>query len=303
MQFHRARRRLVDGWSDVEANQIWEQAKQIIIHMIQLGKTSEDPILKIIGGITFDPETDYFGPFVGFTGHNYLYGFNGKEIVAEWFEMLRNVKHPKHVAALASNDDIVSWAMKNGGLDVDSLTDGLIESFGPLAPLRLAAMRTVTLNPGIRVAMIANSLFSQAIFTEQGSNGAYWQVPVAVLAELVVSGWKKTAWTWGVGIGLTEAVSAAMANDSGVRTLSGVSIITYGVFGHFFMELYKRPKLLKIMNLFKYPEFITLGIAGFGAWQAGYTMWLDPGWPVGGKAGIGHAFHHMGILYGAWLNR
>ena len=141
------------------------------------------------------------------------------------------------------------------------------------------------------------------MFSSAANGAAWYQVPVAILGQWAVSGWKKTAWTWGVGIGVTEGVSYGNQTESGTRRIAGWSIITYGIFGHFFMELYKKPKLRKIMNLFKYPEFITLGIGGFGAWQTGYSMWTDPGWPAGEKAGIGHAFHHLGILYGAWLNR
>jgi len=299
MQFHR-RRRLVGDWSDVEANRDYDQAMVQILKILELKKAG-NVALQVLPEIMFNPETDYFGPFVGFTDHNYLYGFNGRKVVADVYEVLRNRKHPEFKAMWTDIKDVRAWAIQNQGLSIEEFAAQLGERFGLLAPLKIAAMpddAEFTLQQGARVFLVLSSLLNQAGLIDAANGAAWYQVPIAILGQWAVSGWKKTAWTWGVGIGLTEVVSA-----SSKMQISGWSIITYGVFGHFFMEIYKRPKLLKIMNLFKYPEFITLGIGGVGTWQAVSSFIADPGWPAGEKLGIVHAFHHMGILYGAWLNR
>ena len=297
MQFHRARRRLVDGWSDDTANQIYEQAKQLI----RVQAASDPAVAKSVEAM-IDLENDFFGMKFAPFGHNYLYGFNLREVFAETYEMANNGKHPMHDAFLAQTVPLVAYVRINFA-DTE-LGHRIREEFGMMGLLNMIVHPNITLLPGRDSEILAGFAL---VYTGEtlyiGSMASLVIAPLCVLAEWAVSGWKKTAWTWGVGIGLTEVLSAMNTNEKGERQVAGWSIITYGIFGHFLMEIYKKPKLLKLWNLFKYPEFITLWLSGFGALSTVGSLIMDPGYPMGEKSGTGHVYHHAGLLYGAWLNR
>ena len=299
----------MDGWSDIEANMLYEKVKG---HLQTLGAT--DPAVQKELDLVVDWENDYFGlKFEPFGTHNYLYGFNMKEILADTYEIVNNPKHPEYDKHKKQADDIVKEYHATGGVlpfEVGGWTAqkdvGLKmvkTQFGMMGLAILACHKGANLRYEQRVLILGAFAIEYATLLWQASVSSYVLVPAMVIGQVVVSGWKKTAWTWGVGIGVTECASYFNKNDRDERTVAGWSIITYGIFGHFFMELYKRPKLRKIMNLFKYPEFITLGIGGLGAVSAVWSLIDDPGYPNGGHKGTGHAYHHLGIAYGAWLNR
>jgi hypothetical protein len=258
-------------------------------------------------------DTDFFGyEFKPFGTHNYLYGFSLKEIIAEQFEILNNPKHPDYEEKKQTGNDIVREYNSVGGTLLPGGTWYAQEDvglkltqtkYGMTGLLILACHPNANLNDQQRVQILVAFAAAMLTMLVAASLSAFIGAPLLLLAQLGVSGWKKTAWTWGVGTALTEAVSYVNKNDKDTRRLAGWSIITYGIFGHFFMEIYKRPRLLKIMNLFKYPQFLTLAGGALGTFNTIYSLVTDPGYPNGKHAGTGHAFHHLGILYGAWLNR
>jgi hypothetical protein len=256
-------------------------------------------------------ETDVFGfELKPFGTHNYLYGFNFKELFAETYEVLNNAGHPKFKEAREISDKIQGtykdffthlpgdkWNVKT-----DLGLKAVKSSFGANGILLLAADTRSGFNRHKTIDILGAFATELAAELVVASKASFIIAPLLVLGQLAVSGWKKTAWTWGVGIGLTEALSAFNVSEKGTRQVAGWSIISYGIYGHFLREIYKKPRLLKVINLFKYPQFITLTIGGFGFVDAVTSLVMDPGYPVGSKNSTGHFFHHMGLLYGALLN-
>ena len=292
----------MDGWSDNAANQIYELGKQ------HLRDIARDPRiaarLQDVGDIEKDEVGMQFKPF---GTHNYLYGHNLKKFFADEYEIANNTKHPEHDKWIRDHQDFLEFFQKNGSnTDFESM---LHKTFGPRGFLNLV------LHPGVSLGQQGDAIALRAFLLGDDENDGYASfqrranlssfvvAPLMILGQLAVSGWKKTAWTWGVGIGVTEGVSYGNQTESGTRRITGWSIITYGIIGHFFMELYKKPKLRKIMNLFKYPEFIPLSMGAYGLFETIGSLIADPGYPVGNNLGIHHGYHHLGIAYGAWLNR
>ena len=308
MQFHRARRRLVDGWNNHDADTLY---KDTIQHLKNLA--SKTPGMQADLDAAFDFENHKIGmDFKPFNTHNYLYGFDMREKFREVYELVNNPSHPKFKEVRVEADKILAtyrkwkgptlpeeaWTVKN-----DNGLRFVKTEFGLNGMFVLACDRRNGFDPTYNHAVLGAYAIEMASVLILASKSAFVLAPLFLLGQVAVSGWQKTLWTWGVGIGATESASYFNQKDDGTRLVSGWSIISYSIFGHFFMELWKRPKLRKIANLFKYPEFISLSIGGFGAFSAVSSMIMDPGYPNGKSLGTGHAYHHMGILLGAYLNR
>ena len=260
----------------------------------------------VYGGPGLGTYEDYWsGPKMEFMGekfapfsHNYLYGWNVKNLLQVAFRAMKEDQGTRQaiIEELRKMDEVV------GGHDeTEHFLDYVFNHGGIHYMLLYQAFHFSELQFNEIVYLLNQWFGIQARSLQEGNDMTMWLAPALVVGQLYALGWKRTLWVWLAGALITEGAFSLIGSP-----FSGWSIITYMAYGQAWNETFSDRKLRTLSGGVQNLRGLAInGIGGFGGYNFLSNLYYDPApfLQKSQKTNIHHGAHHLGLIAGFLLNR